>query len=152
MYRYNLFRNVLLYYHLTLNVYCSLALSIKMNVLLYFPAFGMLMWQSVGAWKTLLELAIIAGIQVREIMNQYLMQKPIDNVLQISIATPFLKLFPASYLKRSFEFGRVFDYKWTVNWRMVDAKTFVSTEFANALLLGHIVTLLFFTVVVWSKR
>ncbi|KAL1934150.1 hypothetical protein VTP01DRAFT_6332 [Rhizomucor pusillus] len=115
------------------SVFYSFALSIKMNVLLYFPAFGLLMWQSVGAWKTLFELAVIAGIQ-------------------ICIAFPFLKAFPASYLQRAFEFGRVFDYRWTVNWRMIDAKTFVSTEFANVLLLGHVVILLFFLTFVWSKR
>lgn len=45
---------------------CSAALSIKMNVLLFFPAFGVLLWQSLGAWSTLFYLCVIAGIQVRE--------------------------------------------------------------------------------------
>ena len=60
-------------------------------------------------------------------------------------------MYPESYLGRAFEFSRVFDYQWTVNWRMMDEKSFVSPEFANALLTGHGVTLLIFVVMVWAK-
>ena len=41
-----------------------MALSIKMNVLLFFPAFGILLWQAVGAWVTMAYLFIIVAIQV----------------------------------------------------------------------------------------
>ncbi|KAI8139572.1 glycosyltransferase [Fennellomyces sp. T-0311] len=114
------------------SVLFSVALSIKMNVLLFFPAFGILLWQSLGAWITIVHLGIIAAIQV-------------------GLAYPFLTTYPASYIGRAFEFSRVFDYQWTVNWRMVDEKTFVSRPFANALLAGHVVTLLLFLVFVWCK-
>ena len=41
-----------------------MALSIKMNVLLFFPAFGVLLWQAIGAWVTMAYLFIIVAIQV----------------------------------------------------------------------------------------
>ncbi|CDS08832.1 hypothetical protein LRAMOSA10193 [Lichtheimia ramosa] len=110
----------------------SAALSIKMNVLLFFPAFGVLLWQSLGAWTTLFYLCVITGIQV-------------------GLAYPFLTTYPGSYMARAFEFSRVFDYRWTVNWRMVDEKVFVSREFANALLLGQVMVLLLFVAFVWCK-
>ncbi|KAI9498152.1 dolichyl-P-Man:Man(5)GlcNAc(2)-PP-dolichyl mannosyltransferase [Zychaea mexicana] len=114
------------------SVLFSVALSIKMNVLLFFPAFGILLWQSVGAWVTMGYLIVVVAIQ-------------------IGLAYPFLATYPDSYVNRAFEFSRVFDYEWTVNWRMVDEKAFVSPEFATALLTGHAVTLLVFLVMVWCK-
>lgn len=54
-------------------------------------------------------------------------------------------------MARAFEFSRVFDYRWTVNWRMVDEKVFVSREFANTLLLGQVMVLLLFVAFVWCK-
>ncbi|KAG2218160.1 hypothetical protein INT45_006212 [Circinella minor] len=114
------------------SVLYSVALSIKMNVLLFFPAFGILLWQAIGAWVTMVYLFIIVAIQA-------------------GLAYPFLSMYPESYLGRAFEFSRVFDYQWTVNWRMMDEKSFVSPEFANALLTGHGVTLLIFVVMVWAK-
>ncbi|KAI9243367.1 dolichyl-P-Man:Man(5)GlcNAc(2)-PP-dolichyl mannosyltransferase [Phascolomyces articulosus] len=114
------------------SVLFSVAVSIKMNVLLFFPAFGILLWQSIGAWMTLFYLMVIV-------------------VIQAGLAYPFLSTYPHSYLGRAFEFSRVFDYQWTVNWRMIDEKSFISPEFANALLTGHAVTLLVFVVMVWSK-
>lgn len=104
-----------------------------MNVLLFFPAFGILLWQSVGAWATMVHLVLMIGIQA-------------------GLGYPFLTTYPTSYLSRAFEFSRVFDYRWTVNWRMVDEKTFVSAPFANALLTGHVLTLILFLTMVWCKK
>lgn len=42
----------------------SCALSIKMNVLLFFPAFGILLWLTLGAWKTVGQLGLLAMTQV----------------------------------------------------------------------------------------
>lgn len=50
-----------------LNHFCnaySLGVSVKMNVLLFFPAFGVLLWKAEGAWLTLLNLIVMGGIQV----------------------------------------------------------------------------------------
>ncbi|ORZ02836.1 glycosyltransferase [Syncephalastrum racemosum] len=115
------------------SVLFSVALSIKMNVLLFFPGFGILLWQAIGAWATFIQLGLIL-------------------LIQIGLAYPFLSTYPAEYLGRAFEFGRVFDYRWTVNWRMITEKTFVSGPFANALLTSHAVTLLFFVCFVWCNR
>lgn len=111
----------------------SVALSIKMNVLLFFPGFGIILWQAIGAWATFAQLGLIV-------------------LIQIGLAYPFLSTYPAEYLGRAFEFGRVFDYRWTVNWRMVTEKTFVSGPFANALLTAHAATLLCFVCFVWCSR
>ncbi|KAG1459000.1 hypothetical protein G6F56_006262 [Rhizopus delemar] len=108
------------------------ALSIKMNVLLFFPAFGILLWMVLGAWKTVGQLGLFAMIQAL-------------------LAYPFLTTYPESYWAKAFEFGRVFDYTWTVNWRMVDKDTFLSDGFSKALLIGHGITLLMFIVHIWCK-
>jgi alpha-1,3-mannosyltransferase len=55
---------------------------------------------------------------------------------------PFLLHDGQAYFSRAFEFSRVFLYEWTVNWRFVPEKTFVSREFASALLAGHALVLL----------
>ncbi|KAI8646906.1 glycosyltransferase [Parasitella parasitica] len=108
----------------------SLALSIKMNVLLFFPAFGIILWQVLGAYKTLGQLGLIA-------------------LTQLAIAYPFLNQHPVSYFSKAFEFRRVFDYQWTVNWRMMTEETFVSNWFAKELLIGHGFTLLMFIIFIW---
>src|SRR5438874_1184176 len=88
----------------------SFALSIKMNVLLFFPAFGLILFKSLGAWKTSFNLLLII-------------------LIQIILALPFLMDHPKSYFTRAFEFSRVFIYKWTVNWKFLDEEVFVSSEF-----------------------
>ncbi|KAI8981721.1 glycosyltransferase [Mycotypha africana] len=110
----------------------SLALSIKMNVLLFFPAFGVILWQALGARKTLKHLGMMV-------------------LIQAGLGYPFLKEYPGAYLSRAFEFGRVFDYTWTVNWRMMSEETFVSRGFATQLLVGHAFTLLMFIVFIWCQ-
>ncbi|KAI8076020.1 glycosyltransferase [Thamnidium elegans] len=114
------------------SVLFSLALSIKMNVLLFFPAFGIILWQVLGAYKTCLQLSLMV-------------------IIQGLLAYPFLSTFPASYFQKAFEFNRVFDYTWTVNWRMMQEETFVSSWFANQLLFGHALTLLMFIVFIWCE-
>jgi len=111
----------------------SMAVSVKMNVLLFFPAFGLLLWKAEGAWPTFVNLACMGG-------------------LQRLIAWPFLKENAASYMSKAFEFGRVFEYKWTVNWRMIDEETFTSKSFANLLLAGHAIVLFAFLAFKWCRK
>ncbi|ORX56249.1 glycosyltransferase family 58 protein, partial [Hesseltinella vesiculosa] len=108
----------------------SLAVSVKMNILLFFPGFALILWMSLGAWATMARLVFMAGIQVL-------------------VALPF---DPTAYLHRAFEFSRVFEYQWTVNWRMVDEKTFLSPGFAQLLLAGHASLLLLFLTKDWCKK
>lgn len=114
------------------SVLFSLALSIKMNVLLFFPAFGIILWQTIGAYQTFGQLGLMVMIQG-------------------ALAYPFLSTFPSSYVQKAFEFNRVFDYTWTVNWRMLEEDTFVSSWFSKQLLAGHAFTLLMFILTIWCE-
>ncbi|KAI8369535.1 glycosyltransferase [Radiomyces spectabilis] len=115
------------------SVLYSLGISIKMNGLLFFPAFGIILWKSLGAYKAIGHLFLMAAIQ-------------------IGLGYPFVSTYPESYLSRAFDFNRVFDYQWTVNWRMIDEKYFVSTEFAKLLLAGHVFVLLLYINFIWCKK
>lgn len=53
---------------------------------------------------------------------------------QLLLGAPFLIDHPVAYLMRSFELGRVFQYKWTVNFKFLDEGTFVSPRLSVALL------------------
>ncbi|EFP77390.2 uncharacterized protein PGTG_03346 [Puccinia graminis f. sp. tritici CRL 75-36-700-3] len=110
----------------------SLALSIKMNILLFFPALGFIYFQTVGVLKTINLMLIIV-------------------LVQAWLAIPFLLEFPREYLSKAFEFKRVFEYQWTVNWRMVPQSTFLSSGFASSLTLLHLSTLVWFAWTRWSR-
>lgn len=64
---------------------------------------------------------------------------------------PFLAPHPRSYLTRAFELSRQFLFKWTVNWRFVGEKTFLSRPFAVALLVAHAALLLTFVATRWLQ-
>ncbi|KAH7488332.1 hypothetical protein PRIC1_007551 [Phytophthora ramorum] len=110
-------------------VFFSVAVSVKMNVLLFAPALFFLLLQSCGILRTAWYLLTCAAIQ-------------------IALGYPFLKHNWWSYMNKAFELSRVFTYKWTVNWRFIDEETFVSGGFAILLLLGH----LFFMVLFLDKH
>ncbi|KAG0330803.1 dolichyl-P-Man:Man(5)GlcNAc(2)-PP-dolichol alpha-1,3-mannosyltransferase [Podila humilis] len=110
----------------------SVAVSIKMNILLFFPAFGFLIWQTQGIAGTILQLTIMT-------------------LVQILLSLPFTLTYPESYLRKAFEFSRVFMYKWTVNWKFLDEDTFLSTELSKVLLAGHIFVLFAFVLMRWSR-
>ena len=79
----------------------SLAVSIKMNILLFAPGLLLLLLQFPSRiQETVLCLAICATVQVL-------------------VGAPFLLSYPESYLRKAFEFDRVFFYKWTVNWKVL---------------------------------
>jgi alpha-1,3-mannosyltransferase len=99
-------------------------------------------WSS-GEWGKQMIAFIAKSAFVRALM---------DLRLQRLIAWPFLKENSASYISKAFEFGRVFDYKWTVNWRMLDEETFASKAFANLLLTGHTLLLLGFLCTKWCRK
>lgn len=103
----------------------SLAVSTKMNVLLFAP--GVLVACLVAAKRHEVATGVVAGL-----------------LLQAVVAAPFLAVAPGSYLTRAFEFSRAFFYKWTVNWRMVPEATFLSPQFAGALVATHLTLLALF--------
>ncbi|CAD7948732.1 unnamed protein product [Amoebophrya sp. A25] len=66
--------------------------------------------------------------------------------VQLLIGAPFLAVSPYSYLTRSFNLGRVFLYEWTVNWKFIPERIFVSKTWAVFLLAT---TILFWAVLVY---
>ncbi|KAF9961066.1 dolichyl-P-Man:Man(5)GlcNAc(2)-PP-dolichol alpha-1,3-mannosyltransferase [Mortierella alpina] len=114
------------------SVLFSLAVSVKMNILLFFPAFGFLVWQTQGVFGTVLQLTTMA-------------------LVQILLSLPFTLHHAESYLRKAFEFSRVFEYKWTVNWKFLDEKTFLSPGLSKLLLAGHFLVLFAFVFLRWSR-
>lgn len=100
----------------------SLAVSVKMNVLLYSPALLLAYLTILGLPHTFVQLSICAGVQV-------------------VLALPFLASHPVNYVVGAFNLGRVFLFEWTVNWRLLPEDVFLSRWFHLALLVGHLATL-----------
>ena len=105
----------------------SLALSIKMNLLLYLPALLYLFFTTLGALPTLLHLSLIA-------------------LIQAVLATPFVTSPQAAliYLSTAFNFSREFLWEWTVNWRWLGEEAFESSELSRGLLVGNVLALVLF--------
>jgi len=81
-------------------VFFSLGVSIKMNVLLFAPGLLLLL------------------LQANETLSDTFVCLSICASIQLILGAPFLLTYPVSYLKKAFEFDRVFFYKWTVNWKV----------------------------------
>lgn len=106
------------------SVLYSLAVSVKMNILLFAPALLVAYLCVLGLFKTLIHLNICAFIQ-------------------LILGLPFLLENPIAYIKGAFNLGRIFEFKWTVNWRFLSEEVFVHPYFHNFLLLLHVLTLLY---------
>ncbi|XP_009580398.1 PREDICTED: dol-P-Man:Man(5)GlcNAc(2)-PP-Dol alpha-1,3-mannosyltransferase, partial [Fulmarus glacialis] len=72
----------------------SLAVSVKMNILLFAPGLLFLLLQRFGLLGCIPKLCICA-------------------LLQVILGLPFLLVNPVGYLTRSFDLGRQFQFKWT---------------------------------------
>jgi len=96
----------------------SIAVSLKMNVLLFAPGLLYLLIQASPKW-TIPRLAICGFTQV-------------------ILGAPFLATYPVSYLRKAFELDRKFTYKWTVNFKFLDEQTFLSSRWALLLLTLHL--------------
>lgn len=109
------------------SIFLSLGVSVKMNVLLFAPAILLLYITNLGYAKTAMQLTICG-------------------IVQVCLAFPFLLSHPWEYVKGSFDLARVFEHKWTVNYRFLPKEIFEHRYFHIALLLLHIGLLLLFTV------
>ena len=116
----------------TRTLYHSAALSIKMSVLLYLPAFLVVLVKNCGLATTVRLCFTIFSVQVL-------------------FGYPFLREHPLSYVKGAFDFGRIFLYKWTVNWRFLSEDKFLDPKFAIALLVGHASVLVAFGLFRWCR-
>jgi len=103
------------------NLYCHIMflnkkVSIKMNMLLFAPGIFLLLLMSVGIKGTIECISLCA-------------------LLQLLLGLPFLTTYPIQYIQRSFDFGRVFMYKWTVNLKFLPEEVFRSKPVSIFLLL-----------------
>ncbi|XP_066251480.1 lethal(2)neighbour of tid protein [Euwallacea similis] len=103
----------------------SLAVSVKMNILLYSPCLLVAYLTNLSYTETLINLSICGA-------------------MQLVLALPFLYANPVSYLRGSFDFGRVFDHKWTVNYRFLPKHIFEHKYFHIGLLVLHVLLLVVF--------
>uniref|UniRef100_A0A8B9FBK1 Dol-P-Man:Man(5)GlcNAc(2)-PP-Dol alpha-1,3-mannosyltransferase n=1 Tax=Amazona collaria TaxID=241587 RepID=A0A8B9FBK1_9PSIT len=110
----------------------SLAVSVKMNILLFAPGLLFLLLQQFGLWGCIPKLCICA-------------------LLQVVLGLPFLLVNPVGYLTRSFDLGRQFQFKWTVNWRFLPEEVFQNRAFHATLLLVHLAGLGLFALHRWHR-
>ena len=108
----------------------SLAVSVKMNILLFAPALLIAYLCNLGIPRTIEQLFICAFIQ-------------------FILGLPFLKANPIAYIKGAFNLGRIFEFKWTVNWRFLPEDLFVNPYFHVTLLALHLLTLIYFAPKWW---
>lgn len=117
------------------NVGCalfSLGVSIKMNILLFAPGLLVLLLVQFGAYGSIRKISICA-------------------VIQLLLGLPFLLDNPQGYMIQSFNLGRQFFFKWTVNWRFLPEWFFLSRWFHLSLLLLHITFLCIFAFKKWPR-
>ncbi|RWR91625.1 dol-P-Man:Man5GlcNAc2-PP-Dol alpha-1,3-mannosyltransferase isoform X1 [Cinnamomum micranthum f. kanehirae] len=119
-------------WHLALIIF-SVAVSIKMNVLLYAPPLLVLMLKGMNLGGVLSSLSAAA-------------------LVQILLGLPFLLSHPIGYISRAFNLGRVFIHFWSVNFKFVPEEIFVSKAFATILLTVHLVLLTVFAHYKWCKH
>jgi len=105
------------------SVFFSLAVSVKMNILLFAPALLLAYLATQGLIGTIIQLAICGG-------------------LQVLLALPFLLDSPVNYLRGAFNLGRIFVHTWTVNYRFVPEWLFINPWFHTGLFLVHALLLL----------
>lgn len=99
----------------------SIAISIKMNALLYLPAF-MVSTFLINEGRLVVTLCCFAtGI-----------------LWQVLVALPFLRAYPMEYLQGAFNFSRRFLFKWSVNWQMIGEDGFDSSIFHRSLLVSQL--------------
>ncbi|KAM6389637.1 dol-P-Man:Man(5)GlcNAc(2)-PP-Dol alpha-1,3-mannosyltransferase isoform 1-T1 [Pluvialis apricaria] len=110
----------------------SLAVSVKMNILLFAPGLLFLLLQRFGLLGCIPKLCICA-------------------LLQVILGLPFLLVNPVGYLTRSFDLGRQFQFKWTVNWRFLPEEVFQNRAFHATLLLAHLAGLGLFALHRWHR-
>ncbi|XP_069693593.1 lethal(2)neighbour of tid protein [Periplaneta americana] len=107
------------------SLFFSLAVSVKMNILLFAPAILLAYLTCLGLKGTLIQLTICAFVQVL-------------------LGLPFLLTNPIAYIRGAFNLGRVFLYEWTVNWRFLPEDIFTNSYFHLSLLALHISLLVYF--------
>lgn len=115
----------------------GIAISIKMNALLYLPGF-----------------CICVYFLNDEILARALVPLVVVGLTQVVISWNFLfsgNEIRDSYISNAYDFKRKFLYEWTVNWRFLSADIFNSTKFHHLLLTLHIILLVIFIFTKWAS-
>ncbi|XP_025833125.1 lethal(2)neighbour of tid protein [Agrilus planipennis] len=107
------------------SLFFSLAVSVKMNILLYSPCLLLAFLTNLSLWETILNLSVCG-------------------LVQVVLGAPFLYKNYLNYIRGSFDVARVFEHKWTVNYRFLSRQIFESHQFHIVLLVIHVVLLLLF--------
>lgn len=122
----------------------SICTTIKMNSLLYFPIFFLIIFFLFGENLILTSLSFLTFL-----------------IVQIIIGWKFLVLFDYTekgnlirynYITSSFDFQRSFLYQWTVNWKFLSKSLFNNKFFAHCLILFHVLVFFFFVFTRYLKR
>lgn len=125
---------LLLYEHWYLGlIVFSVAVSVKMNVLLYAPSLLLLM---------------LKGMSIRGVLSAL----SAAALVQVLFGLPFLISYPFEYLSKAFDLGRVFIHFWSVNFKFVPELVFTSKIFAFALLATQLLLLFFFAQSRWCRH
>merc|ERR1712228_282300 len=111
----------------------SFAVSIKMNILLYCPAIGLLYFKYLGFIGTVKQVTICIATQ-------------------FILGAPFLISYPQSYVQRAFNLSKDFEYVWSVNFKFVDENIFLNKTFGHCLLVILIVLLLSTAHFIWCAK
>jgi len=111
----------------------SAAVSVKMNIMLFSPGLFLVLLIETGVAKSIAHIALCG-------------------LIQVLLGLPFLLENASGYLLRSFELSRQFDFKWTVNWRMLSVEVFADRRFHFMLLALHLTVLLLFAATKWKKN
>ena len=114
-------------------IFYSLAVSIKMNILLFAPGLLYLLLKRFGFMQTVFPHLFICAF------------------VQLVVALPFLLQYPLQYIKGAFNFGRKFTFIWSVNFQFLPEEVFQHKWFSLSLIFGQLLTLGFFSVYIWPK-
>ena len=115
------------------SVIYSLAVGVKMNVLLFAPGLLHVYVASLGVTRTIANLAICASVQVL-------------------LGAPFLLHNWQSYVKKAFELNRVFTYTWSVNLKFLPESVFVDARIGVALLTLTLLSWMMLWRTAWRHR
>jgi alpha-1,3-mannosyltransferase len=111
----------------------SLAVSVKMNALLAAPGVLVVLMKTMNVGR-------VAGCLLW------------CAIIQVLLGLPFLMYDWTAYMSRAFEIGRVFTFKWSVNFKFLPEDVFVSKELGIALLFLTVYAMGAAYFLRWRKR
>jgi alpha-1,3-mannosyltransferase len=114
-------------------IWYSIAVSIKMNILLFAPGLLLLLLKRFGMRETIFPHLTTCAL------------------VQLLVAAPFLLTYPVQYIRGAFDFGRVFFHEWSVNFQFLPESVFHSKLFSLGLLFSQVAVLLMFVNLKWCN-